>query len=205
LDDRELLLAWKAGDATAGSRLFQRHFRSVFRFFESKVPADAEELTQATFLGCIEKRERVRDDGSFRAYLFGIARFKLYRHFERLAGVQATALGERSVHDLQPSPSRAVGSNDTLRLTLDAMRRLPLDAQVALELHYWEELPIADIATVLEEPPGTIKSRLHRARKQLAVILGELGASPESEASMIDQARALSAALADRAAPDGGD
>ena len=44
--DAELLSAWRAGDADAGPQLFKRHFRKVYRFFETKCRDEAEELVQ---------------------------------------------------------------------------------------------------------------------------------------------------------------
>ncbi len=53
------------------------------------------------------------------------------------------------------------------RLLLGALRELPTDMQIALELYYWEDLSTLEIAEVLGVAPGTIKSRLFRAREQL--------------------------------------
>ena len=57
---------------------------------------------------------------------------------------------------------------------LHALRKLPLDFQIAVELHYWEDMPLADIAEVLRISVGTVKSRIHRAKRQLARHLAEL-------------------------------
>ncbi|MEZ4372915.1 MAG: sigma-70 family RNA polymerase sigma factor [Polyangiaceae bacterium] len=46
---------------------------------------------------------------------------------------------------------------------VEALQRLPLDLQMAIELYYWEELSVAELAEALEIPAGTVKSRLHRA------------------------------------------
>ncbi|MEM6997249.1 MAG: sigma factor, partial [Myxococcota bacterium] len=73
-DDLQLWRGWRDGDAASGNELVQRHFTSIFRFFRGKVPAHADELTQQTFLACIEAKDRFRDGNSFRSYLFGIAR-----------------------------------------------------------------------------------------------------------------------------------
>src|ERR1043166_917760 len=77
--DLVLLDRWRTGDAAAGEELFQRHFDSIFGFFETKCEADADELTQATFLACLRARDQFRKESSFRTYLFTIARNELYR------------------------------------------------------------------------------------------------------------------------------
>jgi DNA-directed RNA polymerase specialized sigma24 family protein len=56
-----------------------------------------------------------------------------------------------------------------------AMRTIPLDSQIALELFYWEDLGVAEMAAVLAVPVGTVKSRLHRARTQLRAQLAVVG------------------------------
>ena len=50
---------------------------------------------------------------------------------------------------------------------LEALRRIPIDLQLVLELSYWEELSSAEIADVVGVPVGTVKSRVRRAREQL--------------------------------------
>jgi len=179
--DTELFEAWRGGDARSGSRLVERHFASVFRFFRSKVGVEAEELTQNTFLGCVEARARFTEGSSFRAYLFGIARNHLLRFFEgRGRGLPADVLTQRSVADLSPSPSRLAASKQEAQRLLEALQHIPVDSQVAIELVYWEGMPLADVAEVLEIPKGTVKSRLHRARGQLHEVLQDLGEEPDA-------------------------
>jgi RNA polymerase sigma-70 factor (ECF subfamily) len=62
----------------------------------------------------------------------------------------------------------------------EALRRLPVELQVVVELHYWEEQSTAEMAEVLEVPQGTVKSRLRRAREQLEVDLGAAAAEVEA-------------------------
>ena len=78
--DLELLAAWREGDPTAGNQLMERYYASVLRFFALKVPASAEDLAQRTFLGCVEGLERLREDASFKAFLFAVARRQLLWH-----------------------------------------------------------------------------------------------------------------------------
>jgi RNA polymerase sigma factor (sigma-70 family) len=172
--DIELVAAWRAGDADASDALLGRHFRSVFAFFRSKVPDVASDLAQQTFLACIESLPRFDPERVFRAYLFGIARKLLMRHLRALGSDAArlTDLGEKSIAEITRSPSRVAAlAADTSRL-LEAMQQLPLDFQIALELRYWEELAVGDIAMVLDVPEGTVRSRLTRARQQLRGLLG---------------------------------
>jgi RNA polymerase sigma factor (sigma-70 family) len=173
--DAQLLQAWASGDKLAGERLFERHFEAVARFFRNKLPADAhhEDLIQKTFLGCVEARDRFRGDASFRSFLFAIAHNQLSKHW-RSRSRDRVDLQTVSVCDLDPSPSAALARNQEQRQLLLALRRIPLDSQVALELHYWESMTAAEISEVLALPLGTTKTRLRRAKQLLEVELRAL-------------------------------
>ena len=171
--DLELLVAWRDGSSAAGDELVGRYFASVFRFFRRKVPMAADELTQQTFLACVEAKERFKEGNSFRSYLFGISRRKLVHHFERRGkSVKADAFSRLSIADLAPSPSRVAAQDEERARVLAALHNLPVDHQIAIELVYWEGMRLREVADVLDVPPGTIKSRLSRARASLAEVLG---------------------------------
>lgn len=178
--DAELLLAWRAGDRAAGTQLVRRHFDVVHRFFTRKLPTDlADDLIQATFAACVTGRDRVREGAGFRAFVLGVARIELLRHFrKRGRHDRAMQVEAMSLHELQSSPSRIMARHEQTQLLLEAVRRIALDLQIVLELYYWEELPVAEIATVLEIPAGTVKSRLSRARAALAEQMRQLAATP---------------------------
>lgn len=172
--DAELLRAWAMGDADAGRRLFARHFASLHRFFRGKLPEHADDLTQSTLLRSVGSVDRLHDDTSFRAYLFSIARHELYDHFRRRrAGVELDPATD-CIDDLTPSPSAALVEKTERRVLLEALRRVPLDAQVLLELHYWEGMTSDDLSGVVGVPASTVRSRLARARTLLQQRLAEL-------------------------------
>ncbi|NVB41148.1 RNA polymerase sigma factor [Pseudenhygromyxa sp. WMMC2535] len=175
--DLELFEAWRQGDQRAGRELFARHFDAIYRFFRSKIDDEsAEELTQQTFMGCVKGRERYRGDASFRTYLYTIARNRLYTHIrDRNRRDAVIEVGQQSVADLDlGSPTQQIAVKREHQLLLRAMRRLSLDMQIALELHYWEGLSVREIAEVIETPEGTIKRRLQRARARLDELITEL-------------------------------
>lgn len=175
--DGELLQAWGGGDRAAGEELLARHFEAVVRFFQNKIDRDHDDLIQKTFLGCLESRERFRGDGSFRAFLFGVARNVLGKHLrQRYREPASLDFAHVSVAELGDTPSLLVVEDQQQELMLHALRRIPLDHQIVLELCYWEGLTAAEVGEMLGVPLGTAKTRLRRAKQLLAAELSDLQA-----------------------------
>lgn len=167
--DATLLAAWRSGDPRAGSELVGRHARAVLRFFRRKLDHGAEDLTQRTFLAAVEGRDRIKSEAGFRAYVLGIARHEYTRVVRRKLRAPA-----HLVIPTRTSPSGAARKQQHHARLLAGLRRLPLDLQITIELHYWEEMSTKEIAAVLDVAPGTIKWRLYKAREGLAHALDSL-------------------------------
>jgi RNA polymerase sigma-70 factor (ECF subfamily) len=182
----ELLARWRAGDAESGNRLFERHFESVYRFFNHKVGAEAADLVQKTFLDCLEGRERFGGRSSFRTYLFAIARNELFAHYRARSQRLELDTASTSLHELSPSPCTLSLQRAADRLVLEALRTIPIDLQIVVELFYWEDLSGPEIAEVLGVAEGTARSRLRRAREALADRLRELEAGTEPPSTVHD-------------------
>ncbi len=172
--DAELLRAWAAGDTKAGNDLFDRHFLSVKRFFARKVGEDVEDLVQQTFMGCLEGLPRFREASTFRTYLFGVARNILREHIRLKLRLSTDAdVDEACAVELGDGPSTLLSLKQEKRLLLEALRRLPLDTQILLELAYWEKLRSREIGEVLGINENTARSRLRRSRELLEAALAE--------------------------------
>ena len=178
-EDFALLERWRAGDAAAGNALFSRHFDSVYRFFLHKVDGEVEDLVQRCFLGCVEARDRFEARSSFKTFLFAIARNELRYFYRRKKRQEVLDFAISSVAELNPSPSTIARHRGQTKLLLTALSSLPVDLQLALELHYLEGLSGPALAEVLEVPEGTVRSRLHRAREQLQKQLEAMGVPSE--------------------------
>jgi RNA polymerase sigma factor (sigma-70 family) len=179
--DDDLWRAWASGEQRAGATLVQRHYARVDLFFRFKVgEQQCVDLTQATFLAVQEALPRFRGDSSFRTWLFGIARNKLLVHL-RAHGrdKQRFDPDANSVADLDPSPATFMDSKQHRRLLLAALRRLPLDDQLMLELHYWEHMKVEEIAGVVARPINTVKTRMRRARLRLEELMDEFAESQD--------------------------
>lgn len=145
--------------------LLRRHFAAIYRFFASKVDC-AEDLAQKTFQACVESRDRI--EGALRPYLFGVARNQLLMFFRGNGRYRRRFQPqEHSVAATMVSPSQVLAKQDDRRLLVAALQNLPLDFQITIELVYWEELSIAEVASITGVAAGTVKSRLHRARARL--------------------------------------
>lgn len=194
--DSDLLDAWRAGDEQAGNQLFERHFASVFRFFQNKIDHGAEDLVQDVFLGCLRGRDRFRGASSFRTYLFSVARNILYDHFRARSRNQVD-FTERSAVDLGTSPSQVMARKQEQKLLLRALRSIPLNHQIILELYYWEGVRGPELAEILDIEANTVRSRLHRARKALEDAIGRFADAPELIASTITNLDDWAASLRD--------
>jgi RNA polymerase sigma factor (sigma-70 family) len=166
VSDGDLLAQWSGGSRTAGNELIERHFDTVHRFFRNKVGSEIEDLVQQTFLACVEARLRYQGQASFKTFLLAIARNQLFTHYSKRRR-EVLDFTLTSVHDLGTSPTGVLARREDERLLTEALRRVPLDAQVVLELAYWEGLDGAEIAQVLGVPLNTAYSRLRRAKLAL--------------------------------------
>jgi RNA polymerase sigma factor (sigma-70 family) len=167
--DIELLRAWKAGDQRAGTILYRRHAGSVTRFFRNKVAErDVADLLQATFMSCFERADRYQEPASFRAFVLGFARNLLLHHYRtRYRKDDKIDFAVSSVVDLGLSPSAVIGGRQEEARLLAALRSLPVEQQILLELFYWENLGGSELAELHGVAEGTIRSRLRRARELL--------------------------------------
>jgi RNA polymerase sigma-70 factor (ECF subfamily) len=194
--DVELLDRWRDGDLGAGDELFNRHFTSVHRFFRNKVQEEAlEDLVQQTFMASVEGRERFRSDSTFRTYLFGVAHNLLRDHYRRQRKVEVLDFGETSVEDVRVGPNTLLGRQQEQRLLLEALRRIPIDSQIVLELYYWEELSASQTAAVLGIPEGTVRGRVRKAKALLKKKLTVLARSAADLESTVQDLEGWAASL----------
>ena len=80
----------------------------------------------------------------------------------------------RAPSSSQDTPSALAAAQEEHRLLLQGLRRLPLELQISLELHFWEGMSGRELAEVLDVSEGTVRSRLRRAKEQLARHIDEL-------------------------------
>lgn len=82
--------------------------------------------------------------------------------------------------EVSPSPPSLMARKRQERALLEALRRIPVEHQVTLELYFWEDMTAGAIGEVLDLPEGTVRTRIRRARQLLAEQLRaiEAGGTP---------------------------
>ncbi len=166
--------------------MFERHFVALFGFFRCRLDDGADDLVQQTLLACVEGRTRFERRSSFRTFLFATARNLLLAELrKRRRGVRDPDASAESIADYAPSPPSVLALQSDRRLLLEAMRRIPIDYQIALELYHWEGMSAREVGEVIGlEEPG-VRSRLRRATAALRGELERLAASSaQLEATM---------------------
>lgn len=174
LEDELLAVRCQMGDADAFDDLIRRWHEPLWRYIRRVAGNEdaAEEIAQDVWLRVVRGVARLREPARLRPWLFGIARRAL---MDRLRLRYAEP--ERASVDLERIASEDADLDIEERSArLDAgIALLPVIEREVLELFYLRELSLAEITDVLEIPQGTVKSRLHRARRMLREKLEEKG------------------------------
>ncbi|MEM9455951.1 MAG: sigma-70 family RNA polymerase sigma factor [Myxococcota bacterium] len=178
VSDRDLLHAWRDGDEKAGEALYTRYFPFVRNLVRGKA-IDEEDILQRVFESLVRSSVRLELRSSFRAYVVAVIRHELIADLRRRARDPESFDPEMSsAISAVPSPSQVIARQAEQRLLLEALVRIPLDAQIILELHYWEQLSTAELAQAYDIPRSTAKTRLQRAREQLERQLHAVAIDP---------------------------
>lgn len=177
-----LVLRCQAGDVGAFEELVghwqPRLWRHALRL-TGRHDAAAEAL-QETWLAIVRGIRTLDDPARFGSWARRIVTHKaadrirrqqrrrnLAREVARLSAADPDELGEHAEHGEHGEH----GEQDEITRLRGAMQRLTPDSRAILALRYLDELSVAQIAVILDIPPGTAKSRLHHARNQLEHVL----------------------------------
>ncbi len=171
--DEECMARVAQGDDEALAELLGRFRGPLYGFLSRRVPSsETDDLFQETWLRVVRYRDRFDPKRRFSTWLFQIAN-NLCRDRAR----------RREVRERHRTASQAEAQADPARTTpppldrdLDMRRRvsaLPDPLREVLVLRYYRDLPEKEIAKIVGIPPGTVKSRLHKAVKTLRAGLAE--------------------------------
>ena len=134
-------------------------------------PGAADDIVQDAWMSIVRGLGRLDDPARFRAWAYRIVKNKCADWVRRRV-VRRTAADEIRETTLEASDqaSTDVESDDVGRLR-EAMSAMPDEQRAILSLHYLDAMGLAEIASVLGVPLGTVKSRLHHARNKLKQTL----------------------------------
>lgn len=175
-DDTSLLHRSSIGDTAAFDTIVDRHEPSVHRFLTALGATDVEDVTQDAFIAAWKSAGSYQGIGTVRSWLLSIAH-NVYRHSQRQRVGEPyvleslDVLAEQSGWGRDPAEERrqeVVLARDTLNR---AMARLPADAREVLVLRELEGFTGEETAELLQLTLPAVKSRLHRARLQLAAAV----------------------------------
>jgi RNA polymerase sigma factor (sigma-70 family) len=175
--DAALWLSASSGTERAFVVIFDRYRGRVFSaaYRRTNRVADAEEIVAMVFLEAWRLRKRVRIvDGTLLPWLLAVTAnvtSNLSRSQRRYSRMIARLPPPAEQEDHAPAVDERLDGRPQRRAIDDAMSRLSAGDRAVVELCLVEELPLADAAAALDLPVGTVKSRLHRARKQLQSAL----------------------------------
>lgn len=181
-DDEKLLHELAKGNRAAFNACYERYQHAIYRFawHMSANQAIAEEVTQEVFLHLISKpRNYDANKGPLAGYLLGMARNLLHRQLAatRMDLPLADDLLESENAELADEPDilSELEHREKLQYLQKCILALPEEYREALVLCDLGEMSYSDAAAALECQPGTIASRLHRARAMLKMRLKEMG------------------------------
>ena len=162
--------AARAGDPAAWETLFRRYQLPLYAYAMDLVRHEPTslDLIQETFLRATRHLPGLRDDGRFGSWLFGILHQLIVAHWRRTG---RSPFGDEPVPADEPAPE-ALPDFDLIRredatVLLAAVDALPEAQRSVVLLHYLESFSLADIAEISGASVGTVKSRLHYAKKTL--------------------------------------
>lgn len=165
------MLAVRDGELAALGELFERHHGPLFGFLV-KLTGDrtgAEDITQVVFQRMLKYRHTYRDDGSFTAWMYHLARRCSADHF-RKANAAPHAIDPADLHDHADEAPHAASQatrRDDHALLQTALARLDREDREVLLLSRFQELSFAEISGILECSVGAAKVRAHRALREL--------------------------------------
>ena len=162
-----------SGDRLAMQALFARHRTSVYRWLLRFVSDTtlAEDLLSEVFLDVWRQAGRFEGRSSVATWLLSIARYKALSARRRRTDAELDQHIEATVADTSDDPEAALekkARNESLR---QALTKLSTEHRQVIDLVYYHEKSVEEVAQILHVPAATVKTRMFYARKQLAVLI----------------------------------
>lgn len=174
--DGDLVERWQAGDQRAFEDLVRRHERRVFRLLLRMLGSreEAEDVAQEAFLSLHRHGHRFRREARFSTFVYRVAanaalnrRRTLGRSRNRVAELKTQQQAGLDLPSGPRNPEDAAAGSQAQEQVQEALLELPADLRLAVVLYDIEGQSYQEVARTLGIPEGTVKSRIHRARRAL--------------------------------------
>ncbi|MDI3470271.1 MAG: RNA polymerase ECF-type sigma factor [Pseudolabrys sp.] len=165
------------GDRLAMQVLFARHHVRVFRFVLRLVrnEATAEDLISEVFLDVWRQAGSFEGRSAVTTWLLSIARFKALSVLRRKPEQELDEETAGAIVDTADTPQVALEKKDKGEILRDALGALSAEHREIVDLVYYHEKSVEDVARIVGIPEATVKTRMFYARKKLAELLKQRG------------------------------
>ncbi|MDI6450786.1 RNA polymerase sigma factor [Anaerobaca lacustris] len=166
-----LVLRCRQGQRAALEELVRTWERPLFYFVRRLIDNEdeARQVLQQTWVSVLQGLGRLREPRKLPAWLYTIARITALTHLRRQYGEKAMSRANESVPFQEANDGQR--DFDNAEQIHYGLGRLSLIHREVLTLFFLQDLSLEEIASVLEVPVGTVKSRLHHAKRMLKAIL----------------------------------
>ena len=170
LSDEQLVYMLTKGNERAFDELYDRYAPRMMRFFYRMLYQDeavAADFCQTLFLRVFEKKDSFKPEYKFSTWIHTLAA-NLCKNEYRRQGRQPTTINIQQAHDLMVTQEESRVDKSIFQSALQrAINRLDDKHRICIVLRYQQDKRIAEIADIVNCPPGTVKSRIHTAMKQM--------------------------------------
>jgi RNA polymerase sigma-70 factor (ECF subfamily) len=175
--DEVLIGRIASGDRLAMQVLYARHHVRVYRFVLRLVsdPTTAEELISEVFLDVWRQANRFEGRSAVSTWLLAIARFKALSALRRRTDEELDEEAAAAIEDPSDDPEISLQKKDKGDILRKCLTALSADHKEIIDLVYYHEKSIEEVAEVLKIPENTVKTRMFYARKKLAELLKAAG------------------------------
>jgi RNA polymerase sigma-70 factor (ECF subfamily) len=165
------------GDRLAMQVLFARHHVRVFRFVLRLVrnEATAEDLISEVFLDVWRQAGSFEGRSAVTTWLLSIARFKALSALRRKPEQELDEETAEAIVDTADTPQTALEKKDKGEILREALGALSAEHREIVDLVYYHEKSVEEVARIVGIPEATVKTRMFYARKKLAELLKQRG------------------------------
>lgn len=180
LEHAELLQEVASGSEEALVELYRAFEGRIFAFAQSRMndPAFAADLVNEVMVEVWKKASTFQGRSAVSSWILGIARNRLMDEVRRRGRRHFDELDERTPDDDSVDASEVMAAADDASQVEECMGRLNEAQREAVHLAFYEDLSYGEIAEIAGCPEGTVKTRIHHAKKALQRCLQGFGLGP---------------------------